>query len=61
MARGNTGTLSADERRKLELATLEMKYMLQYGHLDLADTVMDPGYLQHNPNVPQGATASRNS
>jgi len=54
MARGNTGTLSADERRNLELATLEMKDMLQYGHLELADTVMDPGYLQHNPNVPQG-------
>lgn len=28
--------------------------MLQYGHLELADTVMDPGNLQHNPNVPQG-------
>ena len=54
MARGSTGTLSADERRNLELATLEMKDMLQYGHLELADTVMDPGYLQHNPNVPQG-------
>jgi len=54
MARGSTGTLSADERRNLELATLEMKDMLQYGHLELADTVMDPGYIQHNPNVPQG-------
>ena len=28
--------------------------MLQYGHLELADKTMDPGYLQHNPNVPQG-------
>jgi predicted SnoaL-like aldol condensation-catalyzing enzyme len=54
MARGSTGTLSAEERRNLELATLEMKDMLQYGHLELADTVMDPGYIQHNPNVPQG-------
>jgi predicted SnoaL-like aldol condensation-catalyzing enzyme len=54
MARGSTGTLSADERRNLELATIEMKDMLQYGHLELADTVMDPGYIQHNPNVPQG-------
>ena len=54
MARGSMGTLSADERRNLELATLEMKDMLQYGHLELADTVMDPGYIQHNPNVPQG-------
>jgi predicted SnoaL-like aldol condensation-catalyzing enzyme len=54
MTRGSTGTLSADERRNLELATIEMKDMLQYGHLELADQVMDPGYIQHNPNVPQG-------
>ena len=54
MARGNTGTLSADEQRNLQLATSEMKDMLQYGHLELADTLMDPGYIQHNPNVPQG-------
>jgi predicted SnoaL-like aldol condensation-catalyzing enzyme len=54
MARGSLGQLSADERRNLEIATIEMKDMLQYGHLELADTVMDPGYIQHNPNVPQG-------
>ena len=54
MARGNMGTLSADERRNLELGVLELKDMLQYGHLELADQVMDPGYIQHNPNVPQG-------
>ena len=54
MTRGSFGTLSADERRNLELATIEMKDMLQYGHLELADEVMDPGYIQHNPNVPQG-------
>lgn len=53
-ARGGTGRMSADERRNLELATIEMKDMLQYGHLELADEVMDPGYIQHNPNVPQG-------
>ncbi|HLF10606.1 MAG TPA: nuclear transport factor 2 family protein [Gammaproteobacteria bacterium] len=52
--RGSLGSLSADERRNLELATIEMKDMLQYGHLELADTLMDPGYIQHNPNVPQG-------
>jgi predicted SnoaL-like aldol condensation-catalyzing enzyme len=54
MARGSLGQLSADERRNLEIATIEMKDMLQYGHLELADQVMDPGYIQHNPNVPQG-------
>jgi predicted SnoaL-like aldol condensation-catalyzing enzyme len=54
MARGSFGTLSAEERRNVELATIEMKDMLQYGHVELADQVMDPGYIQHNPNVPQG-------
>jgi predicted SnoaL-like aldol condensation-catalyzing enzyme len=53
-ARGNFGTLSADEQRNLEIATIELKDMLQYGHLELADKVMDPGYIQHNPRVPQG-------
>ena len=52
--RGNTGTLSAEEKRNLEIGTMELKDMLQYGHLELADKVMDPGYIQHNPNVPQG-------
>jgi predicted SnoaL-like aldol condensation-catalyzing enzyme len=50
----NTGKLSAEEKKNLEIATTEMKDMLQYGHLELADKVMDPGYIQHNPNVPQG-------
>jgi len=52
--RGSLGTLSAEEKRNLEIATIELKDMLQYGHLDLADQVMDAGYIQHNPNVPQG-------
>ena len=52
--RGSFGTLSADERHNLELATIELKDMLQYGHLELSAKVMDPGYIQHNPNVPQG-------
>ena len=54
MARGSTGTLSAEEKRNLDIGVMELKDMLQYGHLELADKVMDPGYLQHNPNVPQG-------
>jgi hypothetical protein len=28
--------------------------MLQYGHLELADKIMDAGYIQHDPNVPRG-------
>jgi predicted SnoaL-like aldol condensation-catalyzing enzyme len=50
----NTGKLSADEQLNIGLATEEVKDMLQYGHLELADKTMDPGYIQHDPNVPQG-------
>jgi predicted SnoaL-like aldol condensation-catalyzing enzyme len=50
----NTGNLSAEEKKTLALATEELKDMLQYGHLELADKTMDPGYIQHNPRVPQG-------
>lgn len=50
----NRGTLSKDEEKTLAMATEELKDMLQYGHLELADKTMDPGYIQHNPNVPQG-------
>jgi predicted SnoaL-like aldol condensation-catalyzing enzyme len=52
--RGNMGTMSADEKKNLDIGVMELKDMLQYGHLELADKVMDPGYIQHNPNVPQG-------
>ena len=50
----NSGKLSKDEEKTLAMATEELKDMLQYGHLELADKTMDPGYIQHNPNVPQG-------
>jgi predicted SnoaL-like aldol condensation-catalyzing enzyme len=53
-SKGSTGTLSKTEQQNLAMATEELKDMLQYGHLELADKTMDPGYLQHNPNVPQG-------
>lgn len=53
-SKGSTGKLSKTEQRNLAMATEELKDMLQYGHLELADKTMDPGYLQHNPNVPQG-------
>ena len=45
----NTGKLSAEEKKTLAMATEELKDMLQYGHLELADKTMDPGYIQHNP------------
>jgi predicted SnoaL-like aldol condensation-catalyzing enzyme len=50
----NTGRLSVGEQRNIGVANEEFKDMLQYGHLELADQTMDPGYIQHNPNVPQG-------
>src|SRR6476660_1544680 len=50
----STGKLSSQEKKNQDVATTEMKDMLQYGHLELADKVMAPGYIQHNPNVPQG-------
>jgi predicted SnoaL-like aldol condensation-catalyzing enzyme len=50
----NTGSLTKDEERTLALASSMLRDMLQYGHLELADTNMDAGYIQHNPNVPTG-------
>jgi predicted SnoaL-like aldol condensation-catalyzing enzyme len=50
----NTGKLSPEEKKTMEVSYEELKDMLQYGHLELADKTMDPGYIQHNPNVPQG-------
>ena len=51
---GSTGTLSAQEKKNQDIADGEMRDILQYGHLELADKVMAPGYIQHNPNVPGG-------
>jgi predicted SnoaL-like aldol condensation-catalyzing enzyme len=46
--------LSAQEQKNLAIATRELKDMLQYGHLEVADEVMADSYIQHNPNVPTG-------
>lgn len=50
----NTGKLSPQEQKNQEIATKEMKDILQYGHVELAEQVIAPGYIQHNPNVPTG-------
>jgi len=52
-----TFTLSAQERKNLEIATVEFKDILQYGHVELAEKAMAAGYIQHNPNVPTGRAA----
>lgn len=36
------------------MAVEEDKDVLQYGHLELADKIMDQGYIEHDPKVPQG-------
>jgi predicted SnoaL-like aldol condensation-catalyzing enzyme len=53
----NTGTLSKEEEQTLALGKSEFKDMLQYAHLEIADKTMDPGYIQHNANFPQGREA----
>ena len=52
-----TFTLSPQEQKNLEIATVEFKDILQYGHVELAEKVMAPTYIQHNPNVPTGRAA----
>jgi predicted SnoaL-like aldol condensation-catalyzing enzyme len=49
-----TFDLSPQEKKNLEIATVEFKDILQYGHVELAEKVMAPTYIQHNPNVPTG-------
>ena len=46
-----------EEQKNEDLANIEYKDILQYGNVDLAEKVMAPGYIQHNPNVPTGRAA----
>jgi predicted SnoaL-like aldol condensation-catalyzing enzyme len=48
---------SAQEKKNIEIATIEFKDILQYGHTELAEKAMAPTYIQHNPNVPTGRAA----
>jgi predicted SnoaL-like aldol condensation-catalyzing enzyme len=48
---------SPQEQKNIEIANVEFKDILQYGHLELAEKVMAPTYIQHNPNVPTGRAA----
>jgi predicted SnoaL-like aldol condensation-catalyzing enzyme len=45
---------TAEEKKNEDIANIEFKDILQYGHVELAEKVMAPGYIQHNPNVPGG-------
>src|SRR5499427_435702 len=45
------------EQKNVEIATVEFKDILQYGHTELAEKVMAPTYIQHNPTVPTGRAA----
>ena len=46
--------LTTEEQKNQDIAFVEFHDMLQYGHLELAEQYLAPGYIQHNPNVPQG-------
>jgi predicted SnoaL-like aldol condensation-catalyzing enzyme len=50
----NMGKLTPQEQKNQDIATREMKDILQYGHVEVANEVMAPGYIQHNPNVATG-------
>ena len=56
----SVGTLTPQEKKNQDTAIVEMKDILQYGHVELADKVMAPGYIQHNPNVPTGRDGFKN-
>lgn len=45
---------SATELENIAIANIEFKDILQYGQVGLAEQVIAPGYIQHNPNVPTG-------
>jgi predicted SnoaL-like aldol condensation-catalyzing enzyme len=45
---------SPQEQKNIEIANVEFKDVLQYGHTELAEKVMAPTYIQQNPNVPTG-------
>jgi len=50
----NAGKRTPQEQKNQEIAIKEMKDILQYGHVELADQYIALGYIQHNPNVPTG-------
>ena len=50
-------TFTPQEQKSIEIANVEFKDILQYGHTELAEKVMAPTYIQHNPNVPTGRAA----
>jgi hypothetical protein len=51
----NAGKLAAEEQKTLAMATEELKDMLQYGHLELADKTMDPRLYPAQPQRPPGS------
>ena len=49
-----TFKMTPEEKKNVDIANVEFRDILQYGHVEFADKVMAPGYIQHNPNVPSG-------
>jgi predicted SnoaL-like aldol condensation-catalyzing enzyme len=54
---GSRGRLSAEEKKNLELANAKIKGMVQDGDLKLAEKVIAPDYIEHDPNIGQGRAA----
>jgi len=48
---------SPAEQQNEDIANQLFRNILQYGHVELAQQVMAPGYVQHNPNVATGRRA----
>ena len=46
-----TGKLSAEEKKNVQIAIIKLRDTLQDGRLE---KVMDPEYVEHDPNIPQG-------
>jgi predicted SnoaL-like aldol condensation-catalyzing enzyme len=51
---GDKGTLSAEERKNLEIANLKLNGLVQKGDLTLIDKIIAPDYIEHDPTVGQG-------
>jgi predicted SnoaL-like aldol condensation-catalyzing enzyme len=48
---------TVEEKRNLELAARLLKDVYQYGHVELIDSILAPGYINHNLRVPGGHEA----
>jgi len=48
---------TAQEQKNVAVANLLFKDILQYGHTELAEKIVAPSYIQHNPTIATGRAA----